>query len=165
MPISINKCNEYDFQAVKQTLENQFSRLFNIRHFFEGKNVVIKPNLLMKANPDKCITTHPIVLEAVIEIIKANNPQCITLAESPGGPYNHTSLGIIYKASEIAEVCERQGITLNYDTSAEHISNPAGEVCKVFNIITPIKNAEVIVNLCKLKTHSLTTMSASIKNL
>lgn len=165
MPVAINKCMDYDYQAVKNTLDNQISRLIADRQFFENKNVVIKPNLLMKATPQKCITTHPVVLEAVIEIIKSYNPKSITVAESPGGPYTHTTLGIIYKSTGISAVCEKTGVILNYDTSSENMSNPDGAVCKVFNIISPIKNADVIVDLCKLKTHSLTTMSASIKNL
>lgn len=165
LPIAINRCNEYDYQEVKTLLGNQFNSIIDDRHFFENKNVVIKPNLLMKASPEKSITTHPVVLEAVIELIKEYSPKSIMIAESPGGPYTHAALNIIYKSAGMVSVSEKTGVPLNYDTSAENISNPDGKVCKVFDIITPIKNADVIINICKLKTHSLTTMSASIKNL
>lgn len=165
LPIAINKCKEYDYREVKRLLGNQFESIIADRHFFEDKNVVIKPNLLMKASPDKSITTHPVVLEAVIEVLKGYSPKSIVIAESPGGPYTHASLSVIYKAAGFINVSEKTNVPLNYDTSSGNVSNPDGRVCKVFDIITPIKDADIIVNICKLKTHSLTTMSASIKNL
>ncbi len=165
LPVAIDKCIEYDYAKVKTILENHFSSIVKDASFFENKNVVIKPNLLMKATPEKSITTHPVVMEAVIDIIKKYNPQSITIAESPGGPYNTTALNIVYKSTGITEVANKCGVILNTDTSAEQISNPDGEVCKVFDIISPIAKADVIVNVCKLKTHSLTMMSAATKNL
>ncbi len=165
MPVAVNKCSEYDYNAVKNILTSQISKLVREKAYFENKNVVVKPNLLLKASPDKSITTHPIVMEAVIDTIKAYNPKSITIAESPGGPYNSASLKVIYKATGMTAVAEKCEVNLNTDPSAEQISNPDGMVCKIFNIISPIKNADVIVNVCKLKTHSLTTMSAATKNL
>ena len=163
-PVAINRCFEYDYSKIKQVLENQFNSVIGSADFFRDKNVVLKPNLLMKASPDKSVTTHPMVMEAVIDIIKSYGPRSVKIAESPGGPYNATSLGIIYRSTGMTAVAEKCGIELNFDTTAEHVSNPDGAVCKVFNIISPIKNADVIVNMCKLKTHSLTAMSAATKN-
>ena len=164
-PVAINKCEKYNYSQVFTVVNKQIKALLDGENIFESKNVVIKPNLLMKASPDKAVTTHPIVMEAVINCIKLYNPSSITIAESPGGPYTATTLGIIYKATGMVDVAQKCGVELNYDTSSEQISNPEGAVCKTFDIITPIKNADVIVNVCKLKTHSLTTMSASVKNL
>lgn len=165
LPVAINKCGEYNFDSIKKIISEQISALISDESFFKDKNVVIKPNLLMKASPDKSITTHPVVMKAVIEVIKEYCPKSIKLAESPGGPYNTAALGIIYKSTCMTEVAAECGIELNYDTSFKAVSHPEGKVCKVFDIITPIADADVIVNVCKLKTHSLTTMSASVKNL
>lgn len=165
LPVAVNKCNEYDYERIKNILENHFSKILDDSTFFENKKVVIKPNLLLKASPEKSITTHPVVMEAVIDVIKTYKPSSITIAESPGGPYNSTALNVIYKSTGMTAVAEKCGVNLNTDTSAEQISNHDGKVCKVFNIISPIANADVIVNVCKLKTHSLTTMSAATKNL
>lgn len=164
-PVAIDKCKEYNYSQIFDLIKKQVETLLNGNNIFENKNVVIKPNLLMKASPDKAVTTHPTVMEAVINTIKMYNPLSITIAESPGGPYTSATLGIIYNSTGMINVAKKCGVSLNYDTSSEQISNPDGAVCKVFDIITPIKNADVIVNVCKLKTHSLTTMSASVKNL
>ncbi len=165
MPVAVNKCTDYNIRDVRNTLENQFSHLIADRQFLKDKNIVIKPNLLMKATPEKAVTTHPVIITAVIEILKSYSPKSITIAESPGGPYTSTTLSVIYKSTGITEVAEKTEVALNLDTSSESMPNPSGDVCKVFDIIKPIKDADIIVNICKLKTHSLTTMSASVKNM
>ena len=164
-PVALDKCKKYDLQTVKKLLEGQFSHLIANGDFFKNKKVVIKPNLLMKASPDDAITSHPIVVEALIEVLKSYSPLSITLAESPGGPYSQTTLKIIYNSTGMSKVAESTGININYDTSFENVSYPDGKVCKNFDIITPILNADIIVDICKLKTHSLTTMSGAVKNL
>jgi len=128
-PVAINRCFEYDYSKIKQVLENQFNSVIGSADFFRDKNVVLKPNLLMKASPDKSVTTHPVVMEAVIDIIKSYGPRSVKIAESPGGPYNATSLGIIYRSTGMTAVAEKCGIELNFDTTAEHVSNPDGAVC------------------------------------
>ena len=164
-PVALDKCKKYDLQTVKKMLEGQFSRLIADGDFFKDKNIVIKPNLLLKASPDDAITSHPVVVEAVIEILKTYHPQSITIAESPGGPYSQTTLKIIYNSTGMSKVSESTGININYDTSFENVSYPDGAVCKNFDIITPILKADIIIDVCKLKTHSLTTMSGAVKNL
>lgn len=164
-PVAISRAEAYEFDSVFSIIKKHFSLILADNDLIKNKNVVIKPNLLLKSSPDKCITTHPVVLEAVIEALKEYSPASLTIAESPGGPYSSAALSIIYRSTGIAQVADKTKINLNYDTSAENVSNPHGEVCKVFNIISPIKKADLIVDVCKLKTHSLTTMSGAVKNL
>ena len=45
------------------------------------------------------------------------------------------------------------------------MSYEGGRLVKSFNIITPVAEADIIIDLCKLKTHSLTVMSGAVKNL
>ncbi len=164
-PVAINKCTSYDSDKIFRLIKSQFENLIADRQFFENKNVVIKPNLLMKASPEQSITTHPVCMTEVINVIKSYSPKSITIAESPGGPYTSTALKIIYKSTGMISVSDKTGVPLNYDTSSQNIPYSDGCVCKVFDIISPIANADIIVNVCKLKTHALTTMSASVKNL
>ncbi len=164
-PVALDECKEYDLQAIIKLLEGQFSRLIADGDFLKDKNIVIKPNLLMKAVPADSITSHPVVVEAVIEVLKGYSPLSITLAESPGGPYSQATLKIIYNSTGMTQVAEKTGIAINYDTSFENVSYQDGKVCKNFDIITPILKADIIIDICKLKTHSLTTMSGAVKNL
>lgn len=129
-----------------------------------GKRVVIKPNLLLKFTPDKAATAHPAVVEAIGRIFVSAGAR-VLLAESPGGPYNSIALEGIYSSSGMKQAAENAGFELNRDFSSRVISAPEGVKVKEFNVISPICDAELIINVCKLKTHTMATMTAGIKNL
>lgn len=130
-----------------------------------GKRVVIKPNLVAKKSPDDPAIVNPAVIESVILWLRSLGADNITVAESPGGVYNAARLKGIYAASGMNEIAGRTGVTLNSDLGYSEISHPTGKSCRLFEIIAPILSADVIVDVCKLKTHALTGMSAAIKNL
>ncbi|MFR5069440.1 MAG: hypothetical protein ACLTE2_06185 [Eubacteriales bacterium] len=54
-------CTEYQYEPLKQAVDDIFDHLALNRFLFQGANVVIKPNLLMKCNPDTAIITHPLL--------------------------------------------------------------------------------------------------------
>ncbi len=164
-PVALTKCNEYDADKITSILEKQFSDSNITRELIEGKSVVIKPNLVMNKPPEFAATTHPAVVTAAARILKKLGAKNITVAESSGGPYTEQVIKSHYKVCGISEVAEKEGLHLNTDTSSGTMTFSAGKKCKSFNIIKPIIEADVIVNICKLKTHSLTKMSAATKNL
>ena len=164
-PVALNKCAEYDTDKITATLRDQFTAAGITSEMIKDKNVVIKPNLVMNKAPEYAATTHPTVVAATARILKEMGAGKITVAESSGGPYNEAIVRSHYKACKISEVANDENISLNYDTSWGTMHFPEGKKCKSFNIIKPIIDADVIVNICKLKTHSLTKLSCSVKNL
>lgn len=162
--VALDRCTEYNENLIGEILSRQF-RTAGIDHeMLNGKKIVIKPNLVMNKNPEAAATTHPAVLTGVIRCLKALGGEDITIAESYGGPYLESTLKAHYKGCGIASVAENEGAKLNFKTGSGNMSYPDGVRCKVFNIIDPIREADVIVNICKLKTHSLTKMSCGVKN-
>ncbi len=162
-PVYVAECRDYNEDVI-------FERLMKMNDVigtpdFSGKRVVIKPNLVSKRTPDEAITVNPAVLSAVIRWLIANGADNITIAESPGGVYSVPRLRGIYAASDVDAVAATHGVTLNYDLGYSEVSHPDGRICRLFEIIAPIINADVVVDLCKLKTHALTGMSAAVKNL
>ena len=89
----------------------------------------------------------------------------ITLADSPGGPFTKQALEGIYRASGMEEVAKKTGAVLNYDVGSTHVPNPEGKLCKAFDLINPIAEADFIVSICKLKSHCMTGLSGGVKNL
>jgi len=57
-----------------------------------------------------------------------------------------------------------EDVKLNDDFSWDSVFFKDGSVLRNFNIIHAVQSADVLINLCKLKSHSLTRMSAAIKN-
>lgn len=163
-PVALNRCTTYDTDKITELLSAQFEAAGITKELIFGKTVVIKPNLVMNKAPEFAATTHPTVLAAAARVLKELGAASITVAESPGGPYTEGSIKAHFNGCGITEAAEAEGIRLFTKASWKQLSNKDAKRCKSFNIIDPISEADVIVNICKLKTHSLTKMSAGIKN-
>ncbi len=142
------------------------------RHFQEhiqalpkpGMRVLIKPNLLSARRPSAAVTTHHSLIAAVIRCLHELGITDIVVADSPGGLYNQ---------EHFRAVCSAAGLTrpetkpyLNRNFSYGHVKPPVNNpLVHSYNIITPAISADYIINMPKLKTHAMTTVSAGVKNL
>lgn len=160
--VAVTRCESYEVSRLEEIILRMLSDL-KIDAMFDGKRVAVKPNLVMKTSPDRAATTNPAVLEAMLRVLKRKTDKII-IAESPGGLYTESVLRANYRTCGITEVAERCGVLLNFDTTSRILEAKDGKTSKLFDIITPIADAEVIVNLAKLKSHSLTGYSGAVKN-
>ncbi len=163
--IAIVRCREYDAEAILSLLREYAPAVGLTREVVEGKRVAVKPNLLLAYRPEKAATTHPAVMEAVVTLVKELGAVSVVIAESPGGLYSEKALSHIYGETGMKEVSERTGVPLNYDISYRPFPLPDGVTAKTVDMITPIHEADVLVNVCKMKTHALATMTGASKNL
>ena len=163
-PVWIFGCEEYDKERLASLLYDAIGGL-GAADVFRGKTVVIKPNLVRDMDPGSGGTTHPVMLEALGETLKKLGCASMILAESPSGPYTETRLQRIYDVCGMTEACLREGIEPNTDVGAGMMKAPKGRKSKTFEVIDPIRNADVIVNLSKMKSHGLLTQSCAAKNL
>ena len=161
--VSIVKCDRYC--EVGAAVEEAVSLIGGIEKFIKkGDKVVIKPNLVSKKKPDEAVTTHPDFLHAVIVMVE-NAGGIVTIAESPGGPYNAAMLKSTYAACGIDKAIEGTNATLNFDTDFTEVHYEEGKTVKNIPIINPILEADVIISLPKLKTHAMTSYTGAVKNL
>lgn len=154
----------YDKEKIYTELKSHFDSLGLNREFLENKKVCIKPNLVADKHPDKCATTHPHILYALIRILNEYNIKPV-IAESPGGVYSAARMKNTYKVCMLNELLDETDCILNEDVSYERIPFDTGETVKSFEIIKPIVDCDIIFDVSKLKTHALTTMTGTIKNL
>lgn len=161
--VSIVKCDSYAETAEK--VHKALELLGGIEAFVKpGDKVVIKPNYVSRKNPADAATTHPEFLRAVI--VEAENAGgSVVVAESPGGPYSRAMLGMVYSGCGADEAVKGTGASLNYDTDFREKEFPAGHTVKKFTVIDPILEADVIISLPKLKTHSMTSYTGAVKNM
>lgn len=163
-PVGVAACDNYEAALLDKTLAELAMKIGLSDADIRGKRVVIKPNLVSAMSPDRAATTHPGILQAAVRLLRRMGAASICVAESPGGPFTVGALRRIYTSCGILAAAEECGVELNYDTSFSGMQAPEGRVCQHFNVINAIQNADVIVNLCKLKTHSLTFLSCAEKN-
>ncbi len=163
-PVALRHADAYEPEALRAALEEMGTQLgIGVSHF-SGRRVVVKPNLVAAMRPDLAATTEPALLGAVADFLRAHGAGEILVAESPGGIYSEAVLRHIYSVCGIAEAAEAASLTLNTDTSSVTVSCPDGKVCHSFSVIRPIAEADVIIDLCRLKAHALTRLSCAVKN-
>lgn len=161
--VSIVKCERYS--EVQSAVENAVTLIGGIEKFVKkGSKVVIKPNLVSKKKPEEAVTTNPDFLHAVIVMVEKAGG-IVTIAESPGGPYNTAALKGIYNICGVNKAVEGTNAALNFNTEFTDVHYPDGKTVKNIPIINPILEADVIISLPKLKTHAMTSYTGAVKNL
>lgn len=153
--VSVQSVERYDDALIDRAVQRHFDALDIAKDLHPNMHVVIKPNLLAARSPDLAVTTHPAILASIGRWLRAHGVSRITLCDSPGGKYTAASLRKLYTVCGLDPL--RELMTLNEDVRYAEKNG--------FNIITPILEADYIINVCKLKTHGLTTMTAGVKNL
>ncbi|HWQ42328.1 MAG TPA: DUF362 domain-containing protein [Desulfosporosinus sp.] len=127
-----------------------------------GQKVLLKVNLLMKKRPEEAVTTHPSVVEAVVRLVQEAGG-IVIIGDSPGGPYTVSALQAIYTRSGLREVAERTGAILNEDVGQTTIQYPEGKLTKSLTVTNCVLNADVVIPISKLKTHSMMTFTGAVK--
>jgi uncharacterized protein (DUF362 family)/Pyruvate/2-oxoacid:ferredoxin oxidoreductase delta subunit len=159
------RCSDYDQvpEKIPQLLEMMGGLA---RYAGPGDRVALKPNLLQAADPDRAITTHPQVVAAVGQAVSSSGAEPFLL-ESPTGAFPHTPAALerVYKATGMIDAAEAGKFELCYDTRIEEVSFPEGILTKHFQICSPIREADLVINLPKFKTHALTAITGAVKNL
>ena len=156
------RAGDYSPAALAKAVEAHFAALGVEGDLRPGMRVLLKPNLLAARRPEQGVTTHPALVQAVIDWLRARGVEEITLADSPGGLYGEGTLKGVYAASGMDAL---RGVSLNLDPGSFRREQPAGRVCRSFELIAPLAEADYVINLPKLKTHGMTTVSAGVKNL
>lgn len=162
--VYLASCQTYQFDALKHAVDTMFQSLSLDHLICKGANVVIKPNLVMKSKPEAAIITHPLLVAAVGRKVQELGG-IVTIAESAGGLYNSSALRSSYAGCGYEAMAKEYGFTLNYDCGSASVEAPHGERSKSFTVINPLLQADVIIDIAKLKSHCLTGMSAAVKNM
>ncbi len=156
---------QYDKTEIKRIILEQIDALGGMDALLKkGKRVLVKPNLVMRKSPDAAATTHPVVVEAVCEIF-AEAGCDVVIGESSGGLYNQAVMNMTYKTCKMADAAKNSGARLHTDFGDTVVSRDENRLCRSFNVINPALQADLIVNVCKLKTHTIATMSGGVKNM
>ncbi len=154
------KCDSYERAQVEAAVEKAWSQLGGIGKFVKpGMRVLVKPNLLRDATPEEAVTTHPEVVRACVKKLLAIDAK-VTVGDSPAFVAN---LAKVWKTTEIQDVCAELKVPL---VSLEQQGCTACEQNDLhFSLCNEALDAELILNLPKVKTHGLTLLTAAAKNL
>ncbi|MFH1707189.1 MAG: DUF362 domain-containing protein [Planctomycetota bacterium] len=165
--VAIVKCAGYETAAVNPAVDRALDLLGLAPDFFrtDGR-ILLKPNLLSRREPDRAVTTHPAVIEAVIGAIRKRRPDArLAIGDSPGGALKR--IASFWEKAGWQDASDRTGVPLISFDDTGSTTFPAAELptLKSFTISKAALEPGLIVNLPKLKTHTLTYMTGAMKNL
>ncbi|MBR6791101.1 MAG: DUF362 domain-containing protein [Oscillospiraceae bacterium] len=163
--VSVKHTFSYDPAEMDNAVESHFSLLRLDELLRPGMKVTVKPNLLLKRRPEEGTTTHPELVAAIIRRLRKAGVTDITVADSPGGPYTVSQLTGIYRASGMEKAAEENGAVLNFNVGSTETPSRNGVISPSFPIITPIAEADLVISVCKLKSHCMAGLSGGVKNL
>lgn len=166
--VALVHCRTYDEEKVYAAVKRAVDLVGGVGAFVpRGSRVLLKPNLLMGAEPNRAVTTHPTVVKAVARLL-ADHGCTVVIADSPGAGtrYTRRNLEKAYERCGFTEAAaDIPGVSLSTETSSRTVSLPDGKVMKRFSVIDAALDAEVIVVVSKAKTHLFTGYSGAVKNL
>lgn len=161
--VAVVRCKTYNVEAVKPALEEAVNAVNGLDFVMPGMKIIIKPNLVSFKKPDAAATTHPALLEALVEMLLARGAD-VTIGDSPGGPHSLPLLNRVYTATGMDRL-EKLGAKLNRNMNEKTVDFPEGKVLKNFTYTEYLDEADAIIDFCKLKSHGMLGMSAAVKNL
>jgi uncharacterized protein (DUF362 family)/Pyruvate/2-oxoacid:ferredoxin oxidoreductase delta subunit len=154
------RCEGYEEAAVYSAVQRGVDLLGGISRFFQaGETLLLKPNVLSGKSPDRAITTHPSVFQAVARLFQEGGAS-LTYGDSPGFGKVET----VVQRAKLSSVAEKLGIPLADFSEGRTVSFPEGAISKQFTIAAGVLAADGIISLPKLKTHALTRLTGAVKN-
>jgi uncharacterized protein (DUF362 family) len=110
------------------------------------------------------VVTHPAVVGAVGKAVqKVGGVPYI--GDSPGGQFSKSRLENVYERAGLISLAAELGLELNYDTRMTKVQVPNGKRLKKVPICNFVLDADKIISLPKVKTHSLMIMTLATKNM
>lgn len=161
MPASVSllRANAYELTALRGSLEALLEPLGGMSAFVKpGDRVLLKPNLLTGARPGRECTTRPELIYCVTQIVQAAGGQPF-LGDSPAFG---SALGVA-KANGLVPLAEALNLPIvefhgqRYQTVSEQFNH--------LRLSKEVMDADVVLNLPKVKSHLQLTLTLGVKNL
>ena len=159
--MSIVRAHDYDYAEIYAAMEKGIELIGGLAKIVPpGSKVFVKINHLSPPSPaERGIVTHPVFVEAVLDLLKKVGAD-ITVGD------DIQSAGDGFQVSGFRQMCEGTGvrlINLRETGFVETVCN--GHFLEKVYLSKTVVDADVIINLPKLKTHSLCIFTGGVKNL
>ena len=161
--VSLRKCPDYEQGSVDRALGLCLADLGGTgRYVKKDERIVLKVNLLMAARPEEAITTHPAVVLALSRAVEKAGGRPL-VADSPGGPMTAGRLRKAYDRSGLLELERRGALELNWDIRPARVPFPEGKILRSVDILRAVRDADGVITVPKLKTHTQTIITGATK--
>jgi uncharacterized protein (DUF362 family)/Pyruvate/2-oxoacid:ferredoxin oxidoreductase delta subunit len=157
--VAFRACKAYD-AALPAALDRLLEDLGGWERLVPaGTTVLVKPNLLTDRTPDEAVTTHPVLLRAVLQRLL----RCGASVAVGDSPASAAQLARVWERTGIESVCREMGVPLL--SFEQRTARTVTRGAYTYQVAADVLDAQLIINLPKVKTHNLTTLTAAVKNL
>jgi len=154
--VAISECRSY--RDSRQAIEKLFSLIKAHSLFKAGDKVLVKPNLLAARSPEEAVTTHPSIVDAVLSLLLDLRAKPV-LGDSPASGKTL----YVARVAGIESVCKKYNVPVVGFDEGVQVRSKEG-VYRRFVVAREVLEAESMINLPKLKTHSQMTITLAVKN-
>ncbi|MDZ7265513.1 MAG: DUF362 domain-containing protein [candidate division KSB1 bacterium] len=159
--VSIEACENYQQAVVDQAVRRLLQQFGGLERWVRpGHRVHIKPNLLAAKAPDRAVTTHPSIVKAIVQWVQAIGAR-VTIGDSPAGISR--PIADYWQATGMQQIAEETGAELVQFEKKGVVERVIDG--KSYFIAAAVATADVVINICKLKTHNLMLYTGAIKNM
>lgn len=147
----------YDYNILKPDIYDMMDAIGGDQ-IQNGAKVLIKPNFLTPAKPEKAILTHPLILKAVAEYVLDKGAR-VRISDSPAS-------GSFERLLRIGGYKEAlQGMDIQFRPFQASVKVDIGKPFGMIDMAADALNTDLVINLPKLKTHSMMLLTLGVKNL
>jgi len=158
--VALVACDSYEEPVVASAVRRAVDLIGGAAAFARpGETILLKPNVLVGSNPDRCVSTHPSVLRTAITLFRETGASLTTGDSSGAG-----STALNMRRAGLKQVADELGVPLADFSSGRTLSHPDALLYHRFHIAEGVLAADGIISLCKMKTHGLTRMTGAVKN-
>lgn len=151
---------EYQEDIICKKLTAGVDALGGLEQFVNlNDKILVKPNFLTPAESSSCAVTHPEVIRAVLHMLSEHGCTQVKYGDSPGH-------GSCKSAADKLRLTEENtfGATLAPMNEEQLTQFPEGLTAREFHFTREVVEADSIINVCKMKTHALETITGAVKN-
>ncbi|BEI61009.1 DUF362 domain-containing protein [Blautia luti] len=154
-------CREYDEEKIYTLLKQGLDFLGGLENLIpKDAKILLKPNLLKKAEVEKAVITHPVVVGAFARILRENGYEHIVLADSCG----HGTTQAVIRGTGMDMYLEKYHIpAIDYSEGVKTVY-PQGIQAKEFILPKELLEQDCVISLSKMKTHALERITGAVKN-
>ena len=154
-------CEAYEEEQIYTLLKGGLEQLGGLEKLIgKEEKILLKPNLLKKAEVEKAVITHPVVVGAFARILREEGYANIVLADSCG----HGTTRQVIQGTGMDTYLEKYQIPAIDYTKGVRVDNPEGIQAKEFILPQELLEADCVISLSKMKTHALERITGAVKN-
>ncbi len=158
--VAVVRCQTYERERVEEAVQRGMELLGGLAQCVRpAERIIVKPNVLYGAPPQRCVTTHPEVFRAVA--LAAQQAGCRV-------QYGDSSAvlppALNLRTAGLTPVARELGIELADFVTPVEVAYRQALLAHRLSLAKGVVEADGLITVCKLKTHGLTRFTGAVKN-